>query len=648
MTTHLQRLHEELVRRHAAASTMASYRKIVETFREHVGKRLDRVGPDDLRRYQVFLLEGRQLAVGTVVIHISGLRFFFLRVLKRRHMKEDLPYPKHRRRLPTVLSPEEVQRLIAGAKNLYHRTLRRSERCRLKVRDIDSARMVLRVGQGKGGRDRDVPLSPTLLGALREYWRWMRPQTYLFPGTKDGWRTDRPITTKPVWEAVRFAAERAGIEKRVSPHTLRHSYATHLLEAGADLRTIQLLLGHGADSRGAAPVPPVTQTHGVVRRPTVEVADVLRAQGDQFLARHPWLSIPHRTVLRALRRCRTAALGGHLDQCDACGHRAISYSSCRHRHCPKCQTQARERWLTARERELLAVPYVHVVFTLPHTLHVLCRRNAALIYQLLFRASADTLLEVAAPPRHLGARIGFLSILHTWGQTLVRHLHGHCVVPAGGFSTDDRRWVHPQYTGFFLPVTVLSRVFRGKFIAGLRRAYARDELDLTGSPLHDSARWQALVNTLFRTDWVVYAKPAFGGPAAILRYLGRYTHRVAISNHRLVAFDGERVTFRWKDYTHDGEWRTMTLTAMEFLRRFVQHVLPRGFVRMRQYGYLASAGRSARLARARRLLRRTPPPVTTAPTAPPWHCPQCGTAMTLGAILTARQLAAVWIGFDTS
>ena len=253
MTTHLQQLHEELVRRHYAASTTASYLTIVKAFRRHAGKRLDRVKPDDLRRYQVFLLEDRQLAVGTVVTHISALRFFFLRVLKRRNRKEDLPYPKHRRRLPTGLSPDEVQRLIAGAKNLYHRTLlltlygtglRRSELCRLKVRDIDSERRVLRVVQGKGGRDRDVPLSPTLLAALRAYWRWMRPQTYLFPGTKDGWRADRPITTKPVWTAVRLAAERAGITKRVSPHTLRHSYATHMLEAGADLRTIQLLLGH--------------------------------------------------------------------------------------------------------------------------------------------------------------------------------------------------------------------------------------------------------------------------------------------------------------------------------------------------------------------------------------------------------------------
>jgi len=253
VTKLLQRLHDELVRRNYATTTRESYLRIVESFRRRTGGRLDRVGPDDLRRYQIYLLEERKLAVGTVVAEIAALRFFFLRVLKRRNMKEDLPYPKRRRRLPVVLSPEEVQRLIGGAKNLYHRTLlltlygaglRRSEVAHLKVRDIDSQRMLLRVDQGKGGRDREVPLSPTLLAALREYYRWMRPQTYLFPGTQDGWRADRPITTKPIWEAVRLAAQRAQIDKPVTPHTLRHSYATHMLEAGADLRTIQLLLGH--------------------------------------------------------------------------------------------------------------------------------------------------------------------------------------------------------------------------------------------------------------------------------------------------------------------------------------------------------------------------------------------------------------------
>jgi integrase/recombinase XerD len=253
VTILLQRLHDELVRRHYATTTRESYLKILKAFQRHIGKRLDHVGPNDLRRYQVYLLEDRRLAVGTVVAQLAALRFFYLRVLKRRHMKEDLPYPKRPRRLPIILSPEEVQRLIAGAQNLFHRTmlmtlygggLRRSELLHLKVADIDSQRMVLRIERGKGGHDREVPLSPTLLTALREYWRWMRPQTYLFPGTRNGWRADKPLSARVIWDAVRFAARTAGIDKHVSPHTLRHSYATHLLEAGADLRTIQVLLGH--------------------------------------------------------------------------------------------------------------------------------------------------------------------------------------------------------------------------------------------------------------------------------------------------------------------------------------------------------------------------------------------------------------------
>jgi hypothetical protein len=296
------------------------------------------------------------------------------------------------------------------------------------------------------------------------------------------------------------------------------------------------------------------------------------------------------------------------------------------------------------------VSYVHVVFTLPHALGPLCRRNAALLYHLLFRASAATLLEVAADPKHLGATIGFLSILHTWGQTLVRHPHIHCVVPAGGFAPDDHHWMYPKYAGFFLPVKVLSRVFRGKFVAGLRRAYARGELDLGGAlvPLGDPTRWRAFVDGVFRTDWVVYAKPAFGGPAAVLRYLGRYTHRVAISNHRLIAFDGERVTFHWKDYAHESQRRTMTLTAMEFLRRFVQHVLPRGFVRIRQFGFLANHCRTTRLALARRLLQQRSSLTDAPPATPVWSCPHCGAPMILGPILNAQQLARVSFAFDTS
>jgi hypothetical protein len=297
---------------------------------------------------------------------------------------------------------------------------------------------------------------------------------------------------------------------------------------------------------------------------------------------------------------------------------------------------------------------VHVVFTLPHALLPLCHRNASRVYSWLFQASAATLREVAADPRHLGAEIGGLSILHTWGQTLVRHPHVHCVVPAGGLSPDHQRWVRPKYAGFFFPVTILSRVFRGKFVEALRRAYDRDELDLAGATegLHDPAQWHAFVDALFQTDWVVYAKPAFGGATAVLRYLGRYTHRVAISNHRLRAFDGDRVTFQWKDYAHGDQSRTMTLSAMEFLRRFIQHVLPRGFVRIRHFGYLASACRTARLALARALLAQ-PEPVQPDDTLDPpaaahWACPRCGATMIVGAHVTAAHLAALRLLLDSS
>jgi hypothetical protein len=378
-----------------------------------------------------------------------------------------------------------------------------------------------------------------------------------------------------------------------------------------------------------------------MKRPPVEVADLLHAHGDRFLEKNrSWLSYQQLTVLRALKNCRTAALGGHRDRCLKCGHQAISYNSCRNRHCPKCQAQARLRWLNARQHELLGVSYFHVVFTLPQELKPLCERNPALLYNLLFRASAETMTEVAADPKHLGAHIGFLSILHTWGQNLSLHPHVHCVVPAGGFSPDRERWIHPKYA-FFLPVKVLSRVFRGKFLAGLKRTLRRRQIAFD----------RCLIRTLFKKDWVVYAKPAFGGPEAVLRYLGRYTHRVAISNHRLVSFDGERVTFRWKDYAHGNQQRLMTLHTSEFLRRYVQHVLPRGFVRIRHYGYLANACRDAALALGRKLIGFTPKPReadSVSASEPPWRCPTCGGAMQLGPILTASELALRCPRLDTS
>src|SRR6266704_3652213 len=319
-------------------------------------------------------------------------------------------------------------------------------------------------------------------------------------------------------------------------------------------------------------------------RPRFEVADIIRRAGTDFIERNrSWLRWTHLKVLLAIARCRTAALGGHIDECTSCGHRAtITYNSSRKRHCPKCQTGARERWIAARRRELLPTPYVHVVFTLPPQLAALALQNRKLIYGLLLRASAETLLEVARNSRHLGAEIGFFSVLHTWNQKLQLHPHVHCVVPAGGLSADHTHWIKTRYA-FFLPVKVLSRVFRGKFVAALKRAFRDGQLQFHGdlAPLAQPKTFSSWLRPLFRKDWVVYSKRPFGGPEHVLHYLGRYTHRVAISNHRLISFSDGKVTFRWRDSAHNNEQKLMTLSLDEFLRRFLLHLLPEGFVRLR-------------------------------------------------------------------
>jgi hypothetical protein len=333
------------------------------------------------------------------------------------------------------------------------------------------------------------------------------------------------------------------------------------------------------------------------------VADIIHRGGDRFLDRYQSsLTWPQVKVLNAIARCRTAALGGHRDQCDRCGYQTISYNSCRNRHCPKCQTNARDKWLQARQQELLPANYFHLVFSVPHRLAPLMWQNKRTLFGLLFEASAATLLEVAADPKHLGAEIGFLSVLHTWGQTLQPHPHIHCVVPGGGLSADHQRWIQSSRS-FFLPVRVLSRVFRGKFVAGLKELFCRNHLRFFGNcqALSVQKTFSAFLRTLFRADWVVYAKPPFGGPEHVLHYLARYTHRVAISNHRLLHVSDHEVTFRWKDYTHHQKRRVMTLTLEEFLRRFIQHVLPRGFPRIRYFGFLANRRRGSLLPLCRTL-----------------------------------------------
>lgn len=378
-------------------------------------------------------------------------------------------------------------------------------------------------------------------------------------------------------------------------------------------------------------------------RPPFEVADLIRAAGDAFVERNRhWLSWRHIKVLRAIVRCRTAALGGHIDQCTRCGHRAISYNSCRDRHCPKCQTAARDRWIAAREKELLPTPYVHVVFTLPPQLAPLALQNKKLLYGLLLRASAETLLEVARDPRHLGAEIGFFSVLHTWSQRLSLHPHVHCVIPAGGLSLDHTCWVNAS-DRFFLPQKVLSRVFRGKFIAGLKEAFQGDQLHFAGNltSLAQHKIFAAWLRRLFRNDWVVYAKPPFGGPAYVLQYLGRYTHRVAISNHRLVSFADGKVTFRWRDSAHGNEQKLMTLSVDEFLRRFLLHLLPKGFVRIRSFGFLANRRRATLLPRCFELLDAPSQPQADPNSAAAnnlWPCPICAAPMTVLQRLTAAEI----------
>jgi Putative transposase/Transposase zinc-binding domain len=353
-----------------------------------------------------------------------------------------------------------------------------------------------------------------------------------------------------------------------------------------------------------------------VERPTLEVAQVLRRYGEAYRAEHDTpLSCAQRRVMHAIETCRTAALGGHLEQCDACAHQRISYNSCRNRHCPKCQSLARAEWIEHRQAELLDCQYFHVVFTLPEEIAVIAYQNKVVVYNLFFQATAETLRTISADPRHLGADIGFFAVLHTWGQNLMHHPHLHCVVPGGGLSQDKQRWI-PCRSGFFLSVRVLSRFFRRCFLESLERAFSAGELNFYSAlaPLHSREAFQQYLAPVRQKEWVVYAKPPFAGPEQVLDYVGRYTHRVVISNNRLLDMEDGQVRFRWKDYANDNQQKTMTLTADEFIRRFLLHTLPIGLQRIRYYGLLSNRHRTENLARCRDLLKMPIP--TTAPGEP--------------------------------
>jgi hypothetical protein len=365
-------------------------------------------------------------------------------------------------------------------------------------------------------------------------------------------------------------------------------------------------------------------------RAGLEVADIYRAAGPGYRADHAGhLSLAQLKVMTAIENCRTAALGGHVEACEDCGHQRIAYNSCRNRHCPKCQGAAARTWLAEREADLLPVGYFHVVFTLPAEIAVIAFHNKAVVYDLLFKAASETMLTIAADPKHLGARIGITAVLHTWGSAMMHHPHVHMIVPGGGIALDGQRWISSR-PAFLLPVRVLGKLFRRLFLTRLNQLHAAGRLVFFGSleHLNDLQALRRHLAPIRKQRWVVYAKPPFAGPQAVLAYLARYTHRVAISNRRLIAFDEGGVTFRFKDYRRDGpeRQRVMTLATDEFIRRFLLHVLPRGFHRIRHYGLLAGSARRECLERARRLLAVAPPvedePEEIDDHRPP--CPCCG------------------------
>jgi hypothetical protein len=383
-------------------------------------------------------------------------------------------------------------------------------------------------------------------------------------------------------------------------------------------------------------------------RPALEVADIFRDHGPAWRdANRGHVSLGQLKVMSAIERCRTAALGGHVMRCenDACAYTVVAYNSCRNRHCPKCQGAAAGEWMEARAAELLPVPYFHVVFTLPSAIGDIAYQNKAVIYGLLFAASAETMLTIAADKKHLGARIGITSVLHTWGSAMTHHPHVHMIVPGGGISFDGSRWIAKR-PDFFLPVRVLSKLFRRLMIEKLVVAHAAGQLDFYGAhaALVDATAFAAYLAPIKRTRWFVYAKRPFAGPKAVLAYLSRYTHRVAISNRRLIAADAKAVTFKVKDYRIEGSgrYKTMTLEPPEFIRRFLIHVLPTGFHRIRHYGLLASGGKAENLALARKLLDVAPPatePEAAVPAATSTTpCPCCGSAMHIIEVFKAGEL----------
>src|SRR5438132_7682304 len=529
-----QRMLEDMSLRGFTPDTQRDYIRAVKKLAAFLGRSPDSATAEELRAFQLHLTE-TGVQPPSINATVTALRFFFKVTLDRPETTRHLVFVYEPRKLPRVLSPEEVLRLLEAAPGPKHKAalsvaygagLRAMEVVGLKVCDVDSKRMMIRVEQGKGRKDRFAMLSPQLLELLRDWWRIAQPKVWMFPGR------DRvnPMTTRQLNRVCHTAAELAGLPTGVAPHTLRHSFATHLLEQSVDIRVIQVLLAHtkldttarythvasniirevmSPLDRLTPLVPKKTDEPpaGPVPRPVLEVADIFRDYGAAWReANRGHVSLGQLKVMSAIEHCRTAALGGHVVRCEDCSHTTIAYNSCRNRHCPKCQGAAAREWMADRGAELLPVPYFHIVFTLPSAIGDIAYTNKAVIYDLLFKASSETLITIAADPKHLGANIGMTAVLHTWGSAMTHHPHVHMIVPGGGLSTDNQHWIAAKPT-FFLPVFVLSKLFRRLMLEKLVAAHAAEKLKFYGAHAHlaDANAFAKFLAPLRKRRWFVYA-----------------------------------------------------------------------------------------------------------------------------------------------
>lgn len=637
--------------------TRQVYLDAICKFEAHFGGSVDEAGVEDIRAYLHHMVECN-LSESSLKHAYSALKLMTEVTLGKTWEARRIPKARKKKRLPVILSQAEVEAIIAAASSLkyqaifttiYSAGLRTSEAAQLKLSDIDSVGMRIRVDQGKGNKDRFTLLADTTLDLLRTYWRTRRPPEWLF--TPDN-TVDRPISERSIQGAFLKALRSTSIQKPATPRSLRHAGACPepvegpptYMRPGTTSRRSRRSWGNQHHSRLSPPLQkasgkrqesdrqlvliPSGQTGKGVMSAFPTLADVFlrfgQAYRDLYADRMPG---SHLKTMRAIETCRTPAQGGHLYECDQCHRQHLVFHSCRNRHCPTCQFLPRERWVQSRQRDLLPIPYFHVVFTIPSELHDLFRQNQRCCYGLLFQAASETLLTLSEDTQHLGARIGFVAVLHTWTQRLAYHPHIHCIVTGGGLSVDQQRWVRANPT-FFIHVHVLAALFRGKLLACLRDAVDRGDLRVD-SPIET----RRLLGKLYTRNWNVDCREPFAGPRHVVEYLGRYTHRVAISNHRITGIDNKEVVFRYRDPDDASKTRIARLPAHEFIRRFLQHVLPAGFVKIRHYGILANRVRKVLVARARVLLVVTTDPVQKTQSwrellealtgADPFSCPYC-------------------------